>query len=208
MKKSRVDEFERRLGVRKERSLFELIKNKESCFFCQKLILLFQNWTAQKYGNLPFSKLGRITVEILPHWLPTIEKDENGHPQGQLLRLGAEFMLWDFIPDGDDGGNHSPNFVFQRYNKPSLSVTDFCDGSRTAEWLAEKVCAYSGRARPLLADLRIFKKWKNLCKSQHGRDCEASSVAQCLDRIRLIDVEKRCLVDDAHGQDYVALSYV
>ena len=202
------EDFLRRLGHNKERPFPEVLKNKDSCFFCQKLLLLFRDWAARHCHNLPFSRLGRITVEIIPHWLPTVEKDTEGHPKGWLLRLGAEFMLWDFTPEGDEGNHHSPNFVFQRYSKPSLSVADFLDAAKTKEWLADKTKAYSGRARPLLADMRIFRKWKEFCKLQHQATCGVGMMSESLERIRVIDVEDRCIVEDIQGQEYVALSYV
>jgi hypothetical protein len=188
-----------------ERPLQQVFSNLNKCFFCQKTAMIFQRFNREKCGNLTLSQLGKIDVDMLPVWQHSVEKDENGQHEGRLLRLGVQFWLWDFTPDGD---NYTPIFLFQRFNEPSLKTADFCKDENDENWSIGSAKPYSGRIRPLLADSRIFRKWKDTCCMKHREHCDARFTGDHLDRLRLIDVEDMCIVEAPRGQDYVALSYV
>jgi hypothetical protein len=162
--KIRMEELDKHFP-QKDRPLAYVFKNLNKCFFCQKIALIFQDFNRQKCGNLPLSKLGQIMVDILPNWLHSVEKDDNGHCEGRLLRLGIEFIFWDFKADGD---LYSPNFVFQRCSVPTLKTSDFCTDQSIEDWFVEGSQPYCGRIRPLVADLQILQKWKILC-TLYGR---------------------------------------
>jgi hypothetical protein len=67
---------------------------------------------------------------------------------------------------------------------------------------------YSGRFRPVLADTYLFRAWKEHCLNNHKVcrsvfHCESSKP-----RVRLIDVEKRCVIDSSGADSWISLSYV
>lgn len=96
-------------------------------------------------------------------------------------------------------------------------------GPETLEWPDKP--PYCARQRPLMADLRLFRKWKVLCDGTHHGRCSrpslssspssSSSGGSLLKRLRVIDVQRLCLVE-LHNIDntqttttpWVALSYV
>lgn len=67
---------------------------------------------------------------------------------------------------------------------------------------------YSGRKRPLVADLSLFKQWKIMCQQVHGAKC--SEIFKGTPKIapRVIDVNQRCLVQAQTTDTWVCLSYV
>lgn len=201
--KTFTEELERRFPG--ERPLQQVFNNLNTCFFCRKVAVIFQRFNRDKCGDLPLSQLGNIKVDMLPVWQHSIEKDENGHHKGRLLRLGIQFWLWDFTPKG---GNYTPIFVFQRFNEPSLMTKDFCKDENDENWNIAAAKPYCGRIRPLLANSRIFRKWKDTCCVKHQEHCDTTFTGAHLDRLRVIDVEEMCIVEAPRDKDYVALSYV
>jgi hypothetical protein len=90
-----------------------------------------------------------------------------------------------------------------------------------------KEAAPKGRIRPLVCDTDLIKKWIHRCDQYHGKQCKSGDTSATVmeyrtilahPEIRLIDVERRCLVDLNETQTktvksdeiirYVALSYV
>ncbi|KAI1205880.1 HET-domain-containing protein [Annulohypoxylon truncatum] len=80
--------------------------------------------------------------------------------------------------------------------------------------LGTDMMIFGGRWRPLQLDLRWVRRWINICETDHGDTCKRADVGlgSRLERIRFIDVKKRCVVtltsiqlSDYH---YIALSYV
>jgi hypothetical protein len=158
--KIRCDAFEGRFS--RERPFAHLLQNTKTCFFCQKIALHFQNLRGQKAKGLSLSEIGSIAVESKYQWLHSVEVDEAGLPEGGILRLLLSLTFW------DHNGLDEANFAFQRCREPALSVSDFC-GDQTLEVSpGQGSQAYCGRTRPMLADQKIFKTWKDLCRSQHG----------------------------------------
>lgn len=73
---------------------------------------------------------------------------------------------------------------------------------------------YVARKRPVVADMRLFQKWKGLCSAAHDDRCHPRRIPfggrQRLRTIRLIDVDTVSLMetDDLESVSWVALSYV
>lgn len=86
-------------------------------------------------------------------------------------------------------------------------VSRFVDTA--GELHVDKVEPYSGRLRPLLADFRLFRKWKEICcgSKKHQGFCNTITGSTNLS-LRLIDVEKRLIVSGCQGVSFAALSYV
>ncbi|KAK4186780.1 heterokaryon incompatibility protein-domain-containing protein [Podospora australis] len=89
---------------------------------------------------------------------------------------------------------------------------------RAAELPERDRMLFSGRRRPLVADMELVKRWMKICDEQHDVSCAEDDDMACdkedlyFKHIRLIDVHERCLrtfrdtkVSDL---DYTALSYV
>jgi hypothetical protein len=62
------------------------------------------------------------------------------------------------------------------------------------------------------ANLRLFKRWKQLCSDHHGDTCARPPWAACTDDVppnfRVINVHTSCVVDAPVKPSYFALSYV
>ena len=65
---------------------------------------------------------------------------------------------------------------------------------------------YTAHLRPLIIDLRLLRQWKDLCSKNHRDGCKASS-ERTMRFLRLIDVQRRCLVDSTRDTPFVTLSY-
>lgn len=76
---------------------------------------------------------------------------------------------------------------------------------------------FGGRRRPLVADLRLLRKWLEDCGSEHGKACQSASEMDAAEvrrmrTFRLIDVKRKAIqsFEDANIANfkYVALSYM
>ncbi|KAF9891588.1 hypothetical protein FE257_003599 [Aspergillus nanangensis] len=67
---------------------------------------------------------------------------------------------------------------------------------------------YSGRNRPLIADMKLFRRWKEMCQKVHGAKCSQVFKGNGGVRPRVIDVNRRCLTFAEQGDEWVCLSYV
>jgi len=63
---------------------------------------------------------------------------------------------------------------------------------------------------PTQVSLRQIQKWRKSCQSAHGKTCQPAPWSLHLNRIRMIDVKKFCIVKPPQNTryHYVALSYV
>ncbi|KAJ0421479.1 heterokaryon incompatibility protein-domain-containing protein [Aspergillus carlsbadensis] len=90
-----------------------------------------------------------------------------------------------------------------------VHVSDMLDSWETVE--AEP---YAARLRPVKADTRLFRVWKDSCLAEHGDLCKGSGWApdrlRSMPVIRLVDVLGDCVVTLPASEDvgWVALSYV
>lgn len=175
------------------------IVNESYCPFCREVTKFIKEWSCKALGK-EVPDLG------------------DGYRQQygvffQLHKVASVNRMWIWFATA----NFRPILQFQRCSRPPLQVSN--DGS-LCDWESVPKQAFSGRLRPLVADTQLFHKWKEICCSTHGGHCKSLYSGVPPAWLRLIDVEKRCvvvcnidvekgcLVDSEGDITYVALSYV
>ncbi|KAE8357594.1 heterokaryon incompatibility protein-domain-containing protein [Aspergillus caelatus] len=113
-----------------------------------------------------------------------------------IPRLGA---------DNEIGQPQHLTFFLQRYEGPSEDASQNSDSDVA---VSPKLQPYTGRQRPLVADLALFKRWKETCQEIHGAKCSQIFKGTPNIRPRVIDVERRCLTLAEENDQWVCLSYV
>ena len=132
--------------------------------------------------------------------LKSSEFDKDGNPLASLVYLTVDVTTKKPDPFR---GYCGPCAYFQSVGPILGNVSSFVhEGIPTRD-----IEPYSARLRPLLADLRLFRKWKELCCKEHQGICDIPVDLIELP-LRLIDVEKRCIVNGCRNVSFVALSYV
>lgn len=191
------------------RPLDEIQDAAEACGFCGKVMEYFREWSSQVFK----------------------EEDPDILKSGAFFRFervicmaeGLFFRLWVTIlvpKPSTEGGRYFYVMQFQKCNQQPSTVQDFCNSRSLFDWEESGLeQAFSGRIRSSVADTRLFCKWKETCVGEH-HSCMSSFTGERPPWLRLIDVEKRCVVDCfLHeewgyfvgfntGITYVALSYV
>lgn len=213
------------LGLPPPRRLPDLLYSSSTCFLCHKVWEAFDTWATERYGSLSHIDMSTLRVEMEGLW-----------PK----RLAEEGEQWDDYSGFTDDGVHG-RFCFlqvqitirdpgntQRWLGPYLrlqksyevapSVTDIFNGTGQTDecdalaWPDNE--PYVARKRPVVADLRLFEKWKRLCSAAHDDRCRPRRIPfgerQRSHPIRLIDVDTISLVEmeDFENVSWVALSYV
>jgi hypothetical protein len=204
--------YEEELGdwsAGRRRPLDEIRDAAKACDFCGKVMEYFREWSSQVFKeedpdilkSVAFFRFERVICM----------------PEGLFFRLWVTIL----VPKlSTEGGRYAYVMQFQKCNEQPLTVEDFCNNRSLFDWEESgPEQAFSGRIRPLVADTRLFRKWKETCVEKHD-SCMSSFTAERPPWLRLIDVEKRCVVDCfLHeergyfvgfdiGITYVALSYV
>ncbi|EXJ56298.1 uncharacterized protein A1O5_12565 [Cladophialophora psammophila CBS 110553] len=152
-----------------------------------------------------------------------------GHPAGYRLASCGKWSIFlktevSFRPSQDnctiphatttkDDKTCSITFFFQSYPETaSSSKAQMRIENQGFTWLATDDNAipepYTGRLRPLVANLSLFQRWKEACQNIHGSKC--SQIFRGTPKIspRVIDVHQRCLVQAREIDTWVCLSYV
>jgi hypothetical protein len=90
---------------------------------------------------------------------------------------------------------------------PVPSLRDLCNSNEYPDFPFP-----TGRLIEAFVDARLFKRWIQLCFSQHGDKCAQPPWMLSNDEVppnfRLVDVEESCVVDSVVNPSYFALSYV
>ena len=98
------------------------------------------------------------------------------------------------------------NAVFQKCATEVNNVASLFNNTGSNEWPDQEE-PYLGRIRPLVAERRLFRRWKDYCISSHGTKCLAPFDPGAF-RIRLIEVKQERVVELTEKAEWVALSYV
>lgn len=103
-----------------------------------------------------------------------------------------------------------PDFTLislQPSSNPAPTVQEYCDDESFAQSKFP-----SGRLIDPTIDIRLLRSWYSLCTSQHGSSCSKPSWSPHEEKappsLRLIDIQKRCIVEAPENCSYFALSYV
>lgn len=97
---------------------------------------------------------------------------------------------------------------FQSCNSEPATVHDQCDSEILFSRDIGESLPYGGRFRLNLIDERLLRTWKDYCLNYHGHLCSTHNIVTPKPRIRLIDVDRRCIVNGSGTENWVALSYV
>jgi hypothetical protein len=97
---------------------------------------------------------------------------------------------------------------FQSCNSEPVTVHDQCDSGILFSRNIGESLPYGGRFRMDLIDERLVRTWKDYCLNNHGRLCSTHNMITPKPRTRLIDVDKRCIINGSGTENWVALSYV
>ncbi len=87
-----------------------------------------------------------------------------------------------------------------------MHVSDYSQQPSPLSSPADK--PYDGRIRPIVADTKLFGKWRDCCKAFHGENCGQKYPGKRPSHLRLIDVEQRSIMVGPLEGNWVALSYV
>ena len=157
-------------------------------------------------------KFEDLWVKFSTFCLTSSELDKDGNSLASLIYLSVSVTIK--MPDpssvsvtttipGALRGYCAPCALFQSVGPILGNVSSFVhEGIPTRH-----IEPYSAHLRPLLADLRLFRKWKELCCKEHQGICDTLVDLTELP-LRLIDVEKRLIVNGCRKVSFVALSYV
>ena len=183
-----------------DRQIRDILRCSTSCVFCKRIADFCYRWKSRKYGDLKSMNLEDTSADIGTFRLSSSEVDKDGNPLAFLIYLSVTVTTK--MPE-PFRGYCGPNAYFQKVGSVLGNVSSFVHGDIPVQ----DIEPYSGRLRPLLADLGLFRKWKELCCKEHQGICDASADLTEFS-LRLIDVEKRLIVNDCRNVSFVALSYV
>ena len=183
-----------------DRQVRDILRCSTTCVFCRKIADFCYRWKSRKYGDLMSMKFEDTSANIGTFRLTSSELDKDGNPLAVLIYLSVSVAIK--MPD-PFRGYCGPCAYFQKIGPILSKVSKFVhEGMPTRD--AE---LYTARLRLLLADLGLFRKWKQLCCKEHQGLCDASVDLTELP-LRLIDVEKRLIVNGCRNVSFMALSYV
>ena len=184
------------------RTVKDALENTTSCFICKQAVQLFINLRGshvQTSTEDPESFTYRID-----HTSKHYSWSEPGSTEGvfgALLRLSIEIA-----------SRITPTLfterIFIRCGPAIPHVDAFCSEESLTEWEMTGTKPYDGRIRPLVANTRLFGKWKQTCFDRHGMNCQRAMSMSRPNSLRFVDVIDRCIVTAINDCKYVVLSYV
>ncbi|KAH7259885.1 heterokaryon incompatibility protein-domain-containing protein [Fusarium solani] len=207
-------------GRRRPQTLSDIKGSVDNCLLCEKVWSAFEKWATEKYVSLDHIDLSTSGVTIWPtelseKWRLYEEDASYGTYTGGTLSILRVRIR---VQDPDDSEEWlEPELKFQKCEEHIARVVDIFDTADNADvddplsWPDTE--PYIGRRRPLMADLRLFRKWKSFCDATHDGNCQPGRIplGSCSLRfIRLINVETYSIVEveDIEKVSWVAISYV
>ncbi|EEU39260.1 uncharacterized protein NECHADRAFT_82069 [Fusarium vanettenii 77-13-4] len=212
---------ENRVQARRQlQTLSDIKASMDICLLCEKIWSAFEKWATKKYDSLHRIDLSTSGVTIWPtelseKWRLYEEDASYGRYTGGTLSILRVRIR---VQDPDDLEEWlEPEVKFQKCDESILRVADIFDTADNdsvgdpLSWPDTE--PYIGRRRPLVADLRLFRKWKSFCDAAHDGNCQPGRIplgSRSLRFIRLINVETYSIVEiEAIEQvSWVAISYV
>ncbi|OGM48291.1 hypothetical protein ABOM_002217 [Aspergillus bombycis] len=192
-----------------QREFPTLLSGSKSCVFCRRLVSIITDWVAANPGDrtneLDISRT-HVVVSLETDW-HTVARAEDGpvDKKAHSDRIRVSCSIPRLSADNEPGQSQHLTFFLQRYEGSSD------DASQNSHWgggISPKIQPYSGRPRPIVADLALFKRWKETCQELHGAKCSQIFKGTPNIRPRVIDVERRCLTIAEENDQWVCLSYV
>ena len=174
-----------------------------SCPLCSRMAICWRIWCRLNPQSLNITSIRR---SVHTSFESSLEVDEDGEPLGRYVDTSIMLLIKRPPPDGSLYG---PELHFRKCSAQPVHVSNFCHNAKSlTDWTSPCEQPYSSRLRPLVADSRLFQKWKHTCSEQHGTRCADLFSGGKLPRLRLIDVENYCVIETENEHSYVALSYV
>jgi len=213
------------LGLPLPRRLPDVLDSARTCFLCNKVWAAFNTWATERYGSPSRLDLLTSRVEMAGLWPKRLAEEgeqwadysgyEDDGVHGRLCFLEVTITVRDPENTGEWLG---PCLGLQKSYKVAPSVADIFDSVASFDecdalaWPDHE--PYVARKRPVVADMRLFRKWKELCGAAHDDRCRSGRIPsggrQRLTAVRLVDVDTDSLVEieDVENVSWVALSYV
>jgi hypothetical protein len=213
------------LSLPPPRRLPDVLDSVSTCFLCNKVWAAFNTWAIERYGSSSHLDLSTSMVEVEGLWPKRLPEEgeqqanytgyEDDGVHGRLCFLQVKITIRE---PGNTGRSLIPYLTLQKSCEVAPSVADIFssdgdfDEHNALVWPDNG--PYVARKRPLVADMRLFRRWKCLCGAAHDDRCRPGRIPfgrrQRLAAIRLIDVNTVSLVEieDVQNVSWVALSYV
>lgn len=185
-------------------NLQEVAATAEECPFCEKVCKCVYECLEEQYGSVDYISVSSSRVHCRTSKIKRID-GRNSDDLPSLLRFEIGYSL-----HAPDMSLISPPLLeFQRCTTENNYVASMFNASNGTECRNDPE-PYIGRIRPLGADCRLFKRWKEECLKAHYGTCGVWFNGGRPPKIRLIDVEQKCLIEMSDSDDvqWVALSYV
>ena len=184
------------------RRIRDILRESDGCAFCKRIADLCRRWKSRKYGDLATLRFEEAEAAICTYERGSLDADDIG----QWLASNVYLHVYISVEKPEPfPGYCGPTAHFQRCGLKFDTPNEFLNGTTKLDDV--HIEPYSARLRPLLADLRFFRKWKEICCKEHQKSCASETHPADL-ILRLIDVEQHCVISNCHNLPYVALSYV
>ena len=184
----------------KDRQMRDILQCSLTCVFCKRIADFCYRWKSRKYGDLKSMNFEDTSVDIGTYFLKSSDVDNDGNPLASVIYISVHVTVKKPEPFR---GYCGPAAYFQKAEPILGSVSNFIKEDKPVRGVEP----YGGRSRPLLADLGLFRKWKEICCKEHRGPCDKIVDSTDLP-LRLIDVKKRCIINGCRNVSFVALSYV
>ncbi|KAE8378635.1 heterokaryon incompatibility protein-domain-containing protein [Aspergillus bertholletiae] len=191
-----------------QREFPALLSSSTRCIFCRRLVSIITDWFAQSPADrskkLDISRT-HVVVSLETDWhAVSRKKDGSADAKAHSDRIRINCSIPRLSTDNETGQSQHLTFFLQRYEnsyggpgqKPFLHA------------FSSRGQPYSGRQRPIVADMALFRRWKETCQEIHGAKCSQIFPGTPNIRPRVIDVERRCLTFAQENDQWVCLSYV
>lgn len=151
-------------------SFLQVTAKAKECPFCEMVSNFFFQWAEANYGGVDRLSLPEARVGFAALRIKGLE-DENDDPYSispSLFRISVSYTIRDPYGSGWIG----PSLEFKKCAIEGNDVASMFKMPVSPAW-PEHQEPYLGRIRPLLADCRLFKKWKEYCLTAHHGKCGA-----------------------------------
>lgn len=178
------------------RWISQIRRESKTCLFCREVAEFYNQWSRENRWHTFGQHRTRVYFRLHNGISSRVPVD---YTVDNVNRIRVQFEV------SSDSGSICPILEFQKCSQPPLQVSN---GGSLCDWEGAEEQPYCGRIRPLVADTQLFRKWKDTCRGTHGDRCNLVLTGTRLRRLRFIDVNARCVVDNEDDSSYVALSYV
>ena len=175
-----------------------------ACAFCHLVVVVLHNWIADNCRACEFDAVhANVEIGLETDWHSGAGSGNEAHS----VRVRTTWKIARQDLNKHSWRTESLTFFFHRiygsfHQEPNIPLL-----LATAPEL-QPLHPYAARWRPLEADFRLFRRWKELCQRYHGAKCSQIFKGTPRIRPRVIDVHKRCLTTAKEGDDWVCISYV